>query len=219
MFGKRPGTAATPGADPVRPGPAAPPPGPEPRGESGHPRPRRSRAAAAGCPLLDEYYATKSMIFGALIEAIDLAQLSPPRSGPRGNPRHRQRDHRAEERRDVDRRAGGTPRRHLQRRARLRAARTAPRPRRHRRHHGERRRADLHRGRRQDPAHGSSVPRQPAAHEHLPADREPGRPPGRRILADLRRAPAGRIARQRDRAAARHRRARRSPSASSRRTS
>ena len=50
------------------------------------------------------------------------------------------------------------------------------------------------------------VPGQPAAHEHLPADREPGRPPGGRILADLRCPPAGRIARQRDRAAARHRR-------------
>ena len=37
----------------------------------------------------------------------------------RGNPRHRQRDHRDQEHRDVDLRAGGTARRHLQRRARL----------------------------------------------------------------------------------------------------
>ena len=48
-----------------------------------------------------------------------------------------------------------------------------------------------------------------AADEHLPAHRQPGRPPGRRILADLRRAPARRLARQRHRAAARHRRRRR----------
>ena len=42
--------------------------------------------------------------------------------------------------------------------------------------------------------------------EHLPAHRQPGRPPRRRILADLRRAPAGRLARQRHRAAAGDRR-------------
>ena len=65
---------------------------------------------------------------------------------------------------------------------------------------------DLHRGPRQDPADQHPLPRQPAADEHLPADRQPGRPPRRRILADLRRAPARRLARQRDRAAARDRR-------------
>ena len=36
---------------------------------------------------------------------------------------------------------------------------------------------------RQDPAHQHPLPRQPAADEHLPADRQPGRPAGRRILA------------------------------------
>ena len=172
----------------------------EPRRASSRAEKRRS----------EEYYQTKSMIFGALIEAIDLAQLVAPRgrSRARGDPRHRQRDHRAQERRDVDRRAGGAARRHLQRRARLRPARAAAGARRHRRHHGERRRQDLHRGQRQDPAHQCPLPRQPAADEHLPADRQPGRPPRRRILADLRRAPARRLARQRHRAAARDRRAR-----------
>jgi pilus assembly protein CpaF len=48
----------------------------------------------------------------------------------------------------------------------------------------------LHRSRRQDPAHQHPLPRQRAADEHLPAHRQPGRPPRRRILADLRRAPA-----------------------------
>ena len=43
----------------------------------------------------------------------------------RGNPRHRQRDHRDQEHRDVDLRAGGSARRHLQRRARLWSARAA----------------------------------------------------------------------------------------------
>ena len=130
------------------------------------------------------------------------------RVGARGNPRHRQRDHRDQEHRDVDRRAGRTARRHLQRRARLRPARAAAVARRHRRHHGQRRRHGLHRSRRQDPAHRHPLPRQPAAPEHLPAHRQPGRPPRRRILADLRRAPCRRLARQRHRAAAGDRRSR-----------
>ena len=57
------------------------------------------------------------------------------------------------------------------------------------------------------------------APQHLPAHRQPGRPPRRRGEPDLRRAPARRLARQRHRAAARRSTARRSPSASSRRTS
>ncbi len=65
----------------------------------------------------------------------------------------------------------------------------------------------LHRSRRQDPAHQRALPRQCAADEHLPAHRQPGRPPRRRSLADLRRAPAGRLPRQRHRAAAGARRA------------
>ena len=108
----------------------------------------------------------------------------------RGNPRHRQRDHRDQGDRDVDLRAGRAARRHLQRRARLWPARAAAGARRHRRHHGERLRHDLHRSQGQDPEDRHPVPRQPAAPQHLPAHRQPDRPPGRRILADLRCAPA-----------------------------
>ena len=126
----------------------------------------------------------------------------------RGNPRHRQRDHRDQERRDVDRRAGRAARRHLQRRARLRPAGAAAGARRHRRHHGQRRRHGVHRSRRQDPADQHPLPRQRAADEHLPAHRQPGRPPRRRMLADLRRAPCRRLPRQRHRAAAGDRRPR-----------
>ena len=60
----------------------------------------------------------------------------------------------------------------------------------------------LHRSRRQGPADRHPLPRQSAADEYLPADRQPGRPPGRRVLADLRRAPARRQPRQRHRPAA-----------------
>ena len=158
----------------------------------------------------EEYYVTKSMIFGALDRGDRSVAAVAPRSrvGARRDPRHRPGDHLDQERRDVDRRAGRSAQRHLQRRARLRPARAAARTRRHRRHHGERRDAHLHRGRRQDPADQHPLPRQRAAHEHLPAHRQPGRPPRRRGLADLRRAPRRRLARQRHRAAARHRRAR-----------
>ena len=97
----------------------------------------------------------------------------------RGNPRHRQRDHRDQEHRDVDLRAGGSARRHLQRRARLRAARAAAGARRDRRHHGERLGHGLHRSRRQDPEDRHPLPRQPATAQHLPAHRQPGRPPRR----------------------------------------
>ena len=182
----------------------SPPPTPGRGADAGR---RRSRTDTRRS---ESYYEIKGTIFGALIEAIDLAQLAQLDAdvGARGNPRHRQRDHRDQEHRDVDRRAGRAARRHLQRRARLRPARAAARARRHRRHHGERRRHGLHRSRRQDPEDRHPLPRQPAASEHLPAHRQPGRPPRRRILADLRRAPARRLARQRHRAAARDRRPR-----------
>ena len=126
----------------------------------------------------------------------------------RGNPRHRQRDHRDQEHRDVDRRAGGTARRHLQRRARIRAAGAAVVARRHLRHHGQRRRHGVHRSRGPHPAHRNPLPRQSAIAEHLPAHRQPGRPARRRILADLRRAPRRRLPRQRHRSAAGARRPR-----------
>ncbi len=61
---------------------------------------------------------------------------------------------------------------------------------------------DLYRGRRQDPADRDPLSRQPATAQHLPAHRQPGRPPGRRILADLRRAPSRRFPRQCHRGAA-----------------
>ena len=70
----------------------------------------------------------------------DAARQARRRVGARGDPRHRQRDHPDQERRHVDRRAGGAARGHLQRRARLRPARAAAGARRHRRHHGQRRR-------------------------------------------------------------------------------
>jgi len=118
------------------------------------------------------------------------------RFGARGDSRHHQRDHRDQEHRDVDLRAGRAARRYLQRRARLWTARAAVGTRRHRRHHGERLRHDLHRGERQDPADRHPLSRQPATLEHLSAHRQPDRPARGRILSDLRRAPARRLARQ-----------------------
>ena len=141
------------------------------------------------------------------------------RIGARGNPRHRQRDHRDQEHRDVDRRAGRTARRHLQRRARLRPAGAAAVARRHRRHHGQRRRHGVHRSRRQDPEDRHPLPRQPAAAQHLPAHRQPGRPARRRILADLRRPPRRRLAASTPSCRRWRSTAPRSPSANSRRTS
>ena len=135
------------------------------------------------------------------------ARAARRRQRARGNPRHRQRDHRDQEHRDVDLRAGRAARRYLQRRARFRPARAAALARRHCRHHGERFRHGLHRSQRQDSEDRHPLPRQPAAAQHLPAHRQPDRPPRRRILADLRRALAGRLARQRHRAAAGDRRA------------
>ena len=126
--------------------------------------------------------------------------------GARGDPRHRRRDRCDQERLDVGGRAGGAARGHLQRRPRLWPARAAAGPRRHRRHHGQRRATYLHRGGRQGPADDDALPRQRPADEHLPADRQPGRPPRRRVEPDLRRAPARRQPRQRHRPAAGHRR-------------
>ena len=66
----------------------------------------------------------------------------------------------------------------------------------------------LHRGGRQGAEDDDALCRQRAADEHLPAHRQPGRPPRRRIEPDLRRAPPRRQPRQRHRAAAGDRRAR-----------
>ena len=227
MFGKR-STLGQDTARPAPITPAAPPSAMPPASDSAG-DPGRAAAPVLGAPIAspsvapaqrnampsgpltapvvaesrrsDTYYEVKGTIFGALIEAIDLSQLARLDSefGTRRNPRHRQRDHRDQEHRDVDLRAGGAARRHLQRRARLRPARAAARARRHRRHHGERRQHGVHRSRRQDPEDRHPLPRQPAAPQHLPAHRQPDRAARRRILADLRRAPARRLARQRDR--------------------
>ncbi len=74
MFGKRAGTGPAPLDE--RPRPAAPA-----RSTSSAPPPAPARVAepvapTAEPPRSDDYYVTKSMIFGALIEAIDLSQLS-----------------------------------------------------------------------------------------------------------------------------------------------
>ncbi|MFH6782074.1 MULTISPECIES: CpaF family protein [Methylobacterium] len=83
MFGRRPGAAAQtmPAARPASPAPAAP----EPvapvfqdgkRAEGAASPVRETQVVPAESPRSDEYYRTKSMIFGALIEAIDLTQLA-----------------------------------------------------------------------------------------------------------------------------------------------
>ncbi|HEY8565118.1 MAG TPA: CpaF family protein [Beijerinckiaceae bacterium] len=78
MFGKRATAQPPSGLNPARasaPSPAASPAFPEP--EEG--RARAIPTVAAPAPEAkksEEYYQTKSMVFGALIEAIDLAQLS-----------------------------------------------------------------------------------------------------------------------------------------------
>ena len=204
-----------------------PPPGGAPRRPNGRRRPRlakggdrrdeahlRVRAAARGArrrppPRSSASRATtitptKTTIFNALINTIDLAQLAqldPKTAG--------------EEIRDIVAELvaiknvsmsvaeTGTPGPgHHQRRPRLWPARAAAGARRHRRHHGQRRGPGVHRSRRQGTAHQRPLPRQRPADEHLPADRQPGRPPRRRELADLRRAPSRRQPGQRHRAAA-----------------
>ena len=109
----------------------------------------------------------------------DAARQAGRRLGARRDPRHRQRDHPDQERRHVHRRAGRAARGHLQRRARLWTARAAAGARRHRRHHGQRRQHHVHRSRRQGAQDRRALRRQPAAHEHLPAHRQPGWPPRR----------------------------------------
>ena len=158
MFGKRGALRnplangePSPGANPVFDIMAKPP---GPAAVSG-PAAARSNAAieAANTPAIarsrrsESYYDIKSSIFNALIDAIDLTQLGQlDRDGARRDPRHRQRDHHAQGCRDVDRRAGGAARGHLQRRSRLRPARAAAGARRHRRHHDQRCQDLLHRG-------------------------------------------------------------------------
>ena len=77
MFGKRSGSGAAAAREPVRDSIAHP----VAALSAAAAQPQRSQEAPASDPHLerrrsDEYYQTKSTIFGALIEAIDLAQLS-----------------------------------------------------------------------------------------------------------------------------------------------
>ncbi|MCZ8375472.1 MAG: CpaF family protein [Beijerinckiaceae bacterium] len=86
MFGKR--TNITPGTPPSAPKPAASPAAPAPEIRREEPRPTASAAPLAAIrkptppPVQaapqrsDQYYQTKSMIFGAMIESIDLSQLA-----------------------------------------------------------------------------------------------------------------------------------------------
>lgn len=86
MFGKR--TNITPGTAPAAPKPAASPAAPAPEIRREEPRPAASAAPLAAIrkptppPVQaapqrsDQYYQTKSMIFGAMIESIDLSQLA-----------------------------------------------------------------------------------------------------------------------------------------------
>src|SRR3954451_2038178 len=83
MFGKRPSTASTPSPAASSRAPsasiAAVPVLPELEVQQFHapqPVPVQPLAIMQEAPRSEEYYQTKSMIFGALIEAIDLAQLS-----------------------------------------------------------------------------------------------------------------------------------------------
>lgn len=82
MFGKR-SLTGQPAPPPARPTPreSAPPPAAVPvladaASRTPRPEPRVEIVIPAETRKSDEYYQTKSMIFGALIEAIDLAQLS-----------------------------------------------------------------------------------------------------------------------------------------------
>jgi pilus assembly protein CpaF len=80
MFGKRPtnGQVPAPSARPALALSQVPvlPETEAPRFQAPEPLPVQPLALAQETPRSEEYYQTKSMIFGALIEAIDLAQLS-----------------------------------------------------------------------------------------------------------------------------------------------
>ena len=187
------------------------------KGTDARPVPIEARVPAKPEPVAaerrhsEEYYDVKTTVFNALIDTIDLTQLAKlgGSGGARGDPRHRQRDHPDQERGDVDRRAGGAARGHLQRRARLRAARAAAGARRHRRHHGQRRRprpTSRSAGKVQktqmrfaDNAQLMNICQRIVSQVGRRVDE---------VEPDLRRAPARRQPRQRDRAAAGDRRTR-----------
>ncbi len=77
MFGKRPSTSPSPAAPAPRPQtPAGMADARSPGRAASLPTASPNRAEPTEVRRPDEYYVTKSMIFGALIEAIDLSQLS-----------------------------------------------------------------------------------------------------------------------------------------------
>ena len=140
----------------------------------------------------ENYYDIKSTIFNALIDAIDLTQLGQlDRDAARDEIRDIVNEiitlkdvvmsiaEQEELLEDICNDVLG-----------LWSARAAAGPRRHCRHHGQRRQHDLHRSRRQDAEDGRALPRQCPAAQHLPAHRQPDRPPRRRSQPDLRRPPA-----------------------------
>ena len=193
MFGKRSGASGasteeprgSPPATAAAPSRSAPAPAPVPRGTA------QAQAPTVEPARSEDYYVTKSMIFGALIEAIDLSQLS-----------RLDADSARDEIKDIVTEIiaiknvmmsiaeqddllndicndvlGYGPLEPLLARDDIADIMVNGRD------------ADLHRSRRQDPADQHPLSRQRAADEHLPAHRQPGRPPRRRGLADLRRAP------------------------------
>ncbi|HJE25563.1 MAG TPA: CpaF family protein [Methylorubrum populi] len=79
MFGRRSNSASAPAPSAKAVGPApreATPPILQQEPVRARPEPPQSRSAPAPQPKSEEYFRTKSMIFGALIEAIDLSQLA-----------------------------------------------------------------------------------------------------------------------------------------------
>jgi pilus assembly protein CpaF len=122
----------------------------------------------------DYYHATKTTIFNALLNTIDLSQLA-------------QLDQKsaAEEIKDIVAELVAIKNVSMSVAETDHLVQDIINPRRHRRRDGQRRQPGVHRSRRQGPADQRPVPRQRPADEHLPADRQPGRPPGRRELADL----------------------------------
>jgi len=73
MFGKRTASGARDNSSPAAPHPAT---APKPAGVAAGQTTQTVRPFAAEPARSDSYYTTKSMIFGALVEAIDLSQLS-----------------------------------------------------------------------------------------------------------------------------------------------
>jgi pilus assembly protein CpaF len=110
MFGKRTVSGARDNSPAAMPPPAA---APKPAGTSAGQSTPAVRPAAAEQQRSDSYYATKSMIFGALVEAIDLAQLS-RFDAESARERYCPRNHRDQERRHVHCRAAGLDQRYLQ---------------------------------------------------------------------------------------------------------